>query len=179
MLLVALAIGAVVWLLYTVGQDARPAGTEANNDPPVAEQEQREPEDNPPPEDPDQNNPPPEEPREDAEPRQQPQQQSQQNEAENRPPPPEEPASQPETLQMEVRLNGNTATWLQIWVDGQVFYADVAQPGFVQNIQADDSISINTANADAVNVVINGQDYGTLGGPGEVVTREFALKDAT
>lgn len=186
-----LVVGAVVWLLYTVGQDARPTGAEAGNEPPQAAQPQEDPRD----EDPRDEDPQAAEPgqREDAqqedagpaggspEAQEENSPPPQEENAEARQPPEPEPEAEPaasETLRIEVRLDGDTPTWVQVWADEQVAYADVAEPGFTQTFEAGEKISINTGNAGAVNVKINGQDLGALGPSGQVLTRDFTLKDA-
>jgi cytoskeleton protein RodZ len=90
----------------------------------------------------------------------------------------EKAASQPDTLTVEVSVQG-TASWLSILADGNLVYEQIAQPGFSQTFKAQREITIRTGNAGAVGVEVNGQDLGKLGGSGEVLTRKFTLKSAT
>ena len=68
--------------------------------------------------------------------------------------------------------------WINVQTDGVVAYEQTAQPGFSRTFEAGEQIEIWTGNAGAVRLGINGQDYGTLGAPGEVKRRVFALKPA-
>ena len=88
------------------------------------------------------------------------------------------PASSPDVLTAVVSVEG-APSWLQVLSDGEVALEEVAQPGFTQTFEADEEITIYTGNAGAVSVEINGQDVGTLGENGEVLTRDFNLKAST
>jgi cytoskeletal protein RodZ len=90
----------------------------------------------------------------------------------------DEPAAQPDVLRAVVEVEG-APSWLQIRSDGEVALEQVAQPGFSQTFEAEEKITIYTGNAGAVSVEINGQDVGTLGENGEVLTRDFNLKAGT
>ena len=100
------------------------------------------------------------------------------------PPEPPEPATTaptepppPESLTMELRVEGNIS-WLNIESDGEVVFSQVAESGFAQTFEANDSITVWSGNAGAVFISVNGQDYGQLGGSGQTVVREFNLKTA-
>ena len=90
----------------------------------------------------------------------------------------EGPAPSPNALTAVVSVEG-APSWLQVQSDGEVALEEVAQPGFSQTFEADEQITIYTGNAGAVSVEINGQDLGTLGENGEVLTRDFNLKAST
>lgn len=90
----------------------------------------------------------------------------------------DEPAAQPDVLKAVVKVEG-APSWLQILSDGEVALEQVAEPGFSQTFEAKEKITIYTGNAGAVSVEINGQDVGTLGENGEVLTRDFNLKAGT
>jgi hypothetical protein len=74
-----------------------------------------------------------------------------------------------------VRVSGSPS-WLKITTDGAVAYEGIAEPGFSRSFEGRDSLSIWTGNAGAVQVQVDGRDLGTLGGDGEVLTREFAAQ---
>lgn len=90
--------------------------------------------------------------------------------------PPSEP-SPPESLTIEVRVEGNVS-WLNIEADGNVVFVEVAEPGFVQTFEAEESIKVWSGNAGAVFLSVNGQDYGQLGGSGQTKIQEFNVKNA-
>lgn len=91
-------------------------------------------------------------------------------------PEPVEPPA-PENLTMEVRVEGNIS-WLNISTDGNLALEQVAEPGFSQTFEAQESITVWSGNAGAVSISLNGQDYGQLGESGETRIREFTLKSA-
>lgn len=84
----------------------------------------------------------------------------------------------PEVVSAVITVDGSPS-WLQIQSDGEVVLEEVAQPGFRQTFEAREQIVINTGNAGAVSVEVNGQDLGALGENGEVLTREYNLKKST
>ena len=81
----------------------------------------------------------------------------------------------PDTLQVVINVQ-QRPSWLSIQSDGILAYEDIAQPGFSQTFEAERELSITTGDAGAVTVEVNGQNVGVLGGPGEVLTRDFTLK---
>lgn len=101
------------------------------------------------------------------------QQQAPQEPAPEETPPPEPPS--PESLVMELRVEGNIS-WLNIEADGDTVFSQVAESGFVQTFEAEESITVWSGNAGAVFISVNGQDYGQLGGSGQTVVREFDLE---
>ena len=86
-----------------------------------------------------------------------------------------DPEASPDTLQVVINVR-QRPSWLSIQSDGILAYEDIAQPGFSQTFEADRELSITTGDAGAVTVEVNGQNVGVLGGPGEVLTRDFTLK---
>jgi cytoskeleton protein RodZ len=86
--------------------------------------------------------------------------------------------SQPNSLRVEVSVEGSPS-WLSILADGNLAYAQIAQPGFSQTFEAKRKISIRTGNAGAVGVEVNGQNLGKLGESGEVLTKRWTLKTAS
>ena len=94
-------------------------------------------------------------------------------------PPPAEPAEPPppDSLTMEVRVEDNIS-WLNIETDGEVVFVRVAEPGFAQTFEAEESITVWSGNAGAVFLSLNGQDYGQFGESGQTKIQEFTLKTA-
>ncbi|MEJ7818819.1 MAG: RodZ domain-containing protein [Rubrobacteraceae bacterium] len=88
-----------------------------------------------------------------------------------------QPTKAPDTLRVEVRVKGS-ASWLSVLTDGEVAFNQLGEPGFSQVFEADDGVSVSAGNAGSVSVRVNGQDAGVLGGPGEVLTRNFTKKTA-
>ena len=80
-----------------------------------------------------------------------------------------------DSVRATVRVSGSPS-WLKITTDGAVAYEGIAKPGFSRSFEGQDSLSIWTGNAGAVEVQVDGRDLGTLGADGEVLTREFAAQ---
>ncbi|CAA9422130.1 MAG: Transcriptional regulator [uncultured Rubrobacteraceae bacterium] len=81
----------------------------------------------------------------------------------------------PETAPVTVRVAGAPAG-LTISVDGAVALDQFAQPGFSQTFEAQNSVTVSTANAGAVEVEVDGQSVGRLGRYGQGATREFPVQ---
>ena len=95
----------------------------------------------------------------------------------------EEPAgagqsAPPDTLQVLVNVR-ERPSWILIRADGTVAYEQIAQPGFSRNFEAERQLYIKRGDAGAVTVQINGQDLGALGPTGEIVARNYTLKNAS
>src|SRR5215208_4121953 len=158
LLVAMLALAAVVGSLYYVGRGAQSAGESPEQPPPQSEQQQAA-------------NGPPQgggQPADEA---------GTQDNAHGGGAG-DQPAAPPETLTVQVSVEGDPS-WLSVLADGQLSYEQIAEPGFSQTFRAQREISIKTGNAGAVGVVVNGQDLGRLGESGEVLTRDFTLKNAT
>ena len=82
-----------------------------------------------------------------------------------------------EKIRMKVTV-AQVPAWLNVQADGNTVYEQVSQPGFSRTFEAGGRISVWTGNAGAVRLEINGQNYGSLGAPGEVKRRIFTLKPA-
>jgi cytoskeleton protein RodZ len=89
-----------------------------------------------------------------------------------------EQSAPPDTLRVLVIVR-ERPSWLLIRTDGTAAYEQVAQPGFSKTFEADQRLYIKSGDAGAVRVEINGQDAGALGGPGEIVARNYTLKTAS
>jgi cytoskeleton protein RodZ len=82
-----------------------------------------------------------------------------------------------ETAPVTVRVIGAPAG-LTVSVDGAVALDQFAQPGFSQTFEAQNSVTVSTANAGAVEVEVDGENQGRLGRNGQGATREFPVQPA-
>jgi hypothetical protein len=76
-----------------------------------------------------------------------------------------------------VRVVGAPAG-LTVTVDGAVALDQLAQPGFSQTFEVQNSVTVSTANAGAVEVEVDGENQGRLGRSGQGATREFPVQPA-
>ena len=83
----------------------------------------------------------------------------------------------PETAPVTVRV-ADAPAGLTVSVDGAVALDQFAQPGFSQTFEAQNSVTVSTANAGAVEVEVDGQSVGRLGRYGQGATREFPVQPA-
>jgi cytoskeletal protein RodZ len=81
----------------------------------------------------------------------------------------------PQTVPATVKVLDSPAG-MTIYADKAVVYDGVAQPGFSQTFEAQNVLTVSTANAGAVEVEVNGQNFGRLGRLGQPVTRDFPVK---
>ena len=72
---------------------------------------------------------------------------------------------------------GSEAVGLSILEDGQLVYDEVASPGFSEEFEAEEIVTVTAADAGAVQVEVNGEDLGPLGASGEGATRTFTAED--
>jgi cytoskeleton protein RodZ len=84
----------------------------------------------------------------------------------------------PDSLQVLVNVK-ERPSWILVRADGTVAYEQIAQPGFSRNFEAERRLYIKSGDAGAVMVEINGQDVGALGPTGEIVARNYTLKNAS
>jgi len=82
-------------------------------------------------------------------------------------------SASPERVVVTVRAVGPPAG-TTIRADGTVVYDGIAQPGFSQTFEAQQALSISTANGGAIEVDVDGQNIGRLANSGQPTTREFA-----
>lgn len=66
---------------------------------------------------------------------------------------------------------------LSVLEDGQPAYDEVASPGFSEEFQAEETITVTAADAGAVQVGVNGADPEPLGAAGEPATRAFTAEE--
>ena len=71
---------------------------------------------------------------------------------------------------------GSVAVGLSILEDGQLVYDEVAGPGFSEEFEAEEIVTVTAADAGAVQVEVNGDDLGPLGASGEGATRTFTAE---
>lgn len=62
---------------------------------------------------------------------------------------------------------------LSIYEDGQLVVDQVSAPGFSQEFEPEEALTISTDNAGAVRTKVGGWDLGPLGAGGEALTRDF------
>ena len=67
----------------------------------------------------------------------------------------------------------NNPVGLSIREDEQLVYDQVSNPGFYEEFEAEESITIAAADGEAVEVGVDGENLEPLGGSGEGVTRTF------
>src|SRR5215211_3599897 len=89
-----------------------------------------------------------------------------------------EQSTPPDTLQVLINVR-ERPSWILIRADGTVTYEQIARPGFSKNFKAERQLYIKSGDAGAVTVEINGQDAGTLGPAGEIVAKNYTLKNAS
>lgn len=81
----------------------------------------------------------------------------------------------PDQQNMNVVLQvTNKVCWMRILVDEQNAFEGNVGPGMTKTFKGNESIIVWLGDAGAVKVMVNGEDYGYLGGPGQVVKRTFA-----
>lgn len=67
----------------------------------------------------------------------------------------------------------DSTSWIQVVADGNTIFSGELSAGQSKNFQAQQNIYLTLGNAGSVDVQLNGQDLGKLGGPGEVVRKSF------
>lgn len=63
--------------------------------------------------------------------------------------------------------------WMLVTIDGAVVYEGVVTAGQVMDWKGNNSVNVRVGNAGAVDFVMNGQNFGKLGGDGDVVDKDF------
>lgn len=72
-----------------------------------------------------------------------------------------------------LRLMANEHAWVRVSADARTIFEGTAAPGQMLETSAEEMLIIATGNAGAFQLYINGTDWGTLGGSGEVVRRAW------
>lgn len=88
---------------------------------------------------------------------------------------PEEPAPQQPGSILQVTLLVNERVFLRVIVDGEIRQDGRVAPGAALVFDASERIEVLTGNGNAVQVIYNQIDLGTLGNPGQVVNRIYTL----
>jgi cytoskeleton protein RodZ len=98
--------------------------------------------------------------------------------AEQKEPAAAEQSAPPDTLQVLVSVK-ERPSWILIRSDGTAAYEQIAQPGFSKTFEAERRLYIKSGDAGAVTVEINGQEVGPLGPAGQIVAKNYTLKNAS
>ncbi len=69
----------------------------------------------------------------------------------------------------------DSPTLLSIQEDGRTVLEEVSEPGFSGQFEADQEIVLQTENAGAVRVEVNGRDFGPLGASGQNMTARIGF----
>jgi uncharacterized protein YpmB len=79
-------------------------------------------------------------------------------------------------VRVVVSVVGVGGVGLSILEDGQLVYDQVTSPGFSEEFQAEEAITVTAAEGDAVQVGIGGENPEPLGASGEWTTRTFTAE---
>jgi len=74
---------------------------------------------------------------------------------------------------VHLRLLSDEHAWIRVSADARIIFEGMAGPGQMLETSAEEILIVATGNAGAFQVYVNGADWGTLGGPGEVVRRAW------
>ncbi len=85
-------------------------------------------------------------------------------------------AQETKKVNMVLQVIGGES-WVQVAVDNKYVFEGTLGPNHVKQFTGQEKICVKFGNAGVVNVKVNGQDYGFLDGPGQVVTRTFTKED--
>jgi cytoskeleton protein RodZ len=89
--------------------------------------------------------------------------------------PPQETIPQPGSSVLQVNLLIRERVFLRVTVDGEIKQDGRVAPGAALVFDARERIEVLTGNGNAIQVIYNQIDQGTLGNPGEVVNRIYTL----
>jgi hypothetical protein len=67
----------------------------------------------------------------------------------------------------------NTPVGLSVWEDGLIVHEQITNPGFYEEFEAEEAITIRAADGGAVQVGVDGENLEPLGTSGEGVVRTF------
>lgn len=85
-------------------------------------------------------------------------------------------AAKPSQSGVDLRLELTQSCWLSVEVDGKRVVYETLPAGTVKEFHGVRQITLRAGNAGGVVATIDGQHLGTLGGPGQVEDRVFAVK---
>jgi cytoskeleton protein RodZ len=92
--------------------------------------------------------------------------------------PNDDPTEEIDGSSLEVVLDLTGESWMRVIVDGQEQVEGVQGEGETLTFSATSEITLRIGNAGAVEVTVNGQERGTLGGDAQVVDKTFTLEEA-
>jgi cytoskeleton protein RodZ len=78
---------------------------------------------------------------------------------------------------ISVLLRISQRSWVLVNADGTVALQEILEAGQERTFEADQSLHLRTGNAGGVNLVVNGQEQGMMGGFGQVVDRGWQVAD--
>lgn len=82
-----------------------------------------------------------------------------------------------DNLLLLVEVGPNTA-WLKIRKDKEIVFEGIVLPGTIKDFEAQEEFLVTTGNAGSTKLIFNGNDLGTLGKEGELIT-DFKLNKET
>ncbi|HEY65023.1 MAG TPA: helix-turn-helix domain-containing protein [Caldilineae bacterium] len=85
----------------------------------------------------------------------------------------------PPAPQQEVRIVTRIIerAWLRVIVDGQVVLETILEPGDEREWVGQESVTVRSGNAGGVVIILDGQELGVMGEPGQVVERTWVWED--
>src|SRR5829696_28503 len=90
---------------------------------------------------------------------------------------PEEKEEREGGVRVVVEVSGVGGVGLTVLEDGRIAYDQVAGSGFSEEFRGEETVTVTTADAGAVQVGVNGEDLGPLGAPGQQATRTFTAEE--
>ena len=90
---------------------------------------------------------------------------------------PEEKEEREGGVRVVVEVVGVGGVGLTVLEDGRIAYDQVAGSGFSEEFRGEETVTVTTADAGAVQVGVNGEDLGPLGAPGQQATRTFTAEE--
>jgi len=75
-------------------------------------------------------------------------------------------------VNLDLNVKSNEC-WMRVTVDGNPAFEGTLTAGQSKRFEGKEKINVRVGNAGAVEALLNGQNLGLLGDPGEVVSREF------
>jgi hypothetical protein len=72
---------------------------------------------------------------------------------------------------VDIRILVEGSAWVRVVVDGEEMFRGRVSPGELLEYLGQEAVEVTTGNGAGLHVLFNGEDQGTLGGLGEVVTR--------
>jgi cytoskeletal protein RodZ len=91
------------------------------------------------------------------------------------PEPEDEPEPEPEPVEgveVVVTVTGS-ASWMRVVVDGENVFEGQESNGFSQTFQGDEEVTLRIGDPGAVSIVVNGEDQGEVGAPGQPVNLTY------